>query len=130
MGSTIPHPASGGPVGAYIDNPLILPGKPVVTAPVTIAGSQQLKAGSVLGVVTATGKYKLSATNASDGSEVPIAVLGEDLDTSSGDRVFPVIVEGYLNEDALVLGENHTPDTVRLALRKVGIHIRKMSYSG
>jgi len=130
MGSTIPHPGSGGLVGAYIDNPLILPGKQIVTAPVTIASGQKLKAGSVLGCVTASGKYKLSASAAGDGSETAIAVLREDLDTTGGDKVFPVIVEGYLNEDALIFGTGHTADTVRLALRKVGIHIRKMTYSG
>lgn len=227
MGSMIPHPASGGFVSAFIDNPLILPGKDIVTAPVTIASGQQLKAGSVLGCtkigtlsaeaeadegntgngeielaeepigagakpgvykaicieaasdegtfvledpdgvtvgtaavgvdydgplkfkikdgatdfvagdkffITVTseghGKYVLAKAAATDGSADAIAVLGEDLDTTGGDKVFPVIVEGYLNEDALVLGEGHSADTVRLSLRQNGIHIRKMSYSG
>ena len=228
MGSTIPHPANGGFVGAYIDNPLILPGKDIVTAPVTIASGEKLKAGSVLGRVSigtlsaeaeadegntgngeielaeepigagakpgvykaiciepasdkgtfviedpngvtigtavvgadfvgplkfkikdgttdyvagdkfyitvtsegGNGKYKLAKAAATDGSAEAIAVLGEDIDASNGDVRFPVIVEGYLNEDALVLGEGHTADTVRLSLRQNGIHIRKMTYSG
>jgi hypothetical protein len=34
--------------------------------------------GTVLGVVTATGKYKISVQNAVDGSQIPAAVVVED----------------------------------------------------
>lgn len=35
--------------------------------------------GTVLGVVTATGKYKISVQNAADGSQTPAAVVIQDL---------------------------------------------------
>jgi hypothetical protein len=84
--------------------------------------------GSVLGVVTASGKLLLAASAAGDGSATAVAVLNEDLDTSGGDKVYPVIVEGYLNETALVFGAGHDADTVRHALRAQGIYLTAPRY--
>jgi hypothetical protein len=58
--------------------------------------------GSVLGKVTATGKYKISKETATDGSELPVAVLIEDVtilaDTDKGILAFargPAIVSKF-----------------------------------
>lgn len=126
---TTAHPAFGGYVSAQIYNEFFMPGKDPVFLPLTILTGQTLSKGSVLGVVTATGKLKLSASAAVDGSETPRFVLGEDLDTTGGDKVFSVIAEGYINETALVFGAGHTADTVRLPLSAQGIYIKAPRYS-
>lgn len=41
----------------------------------TIAAGADLEPGAVLGKVTASGKYVLSAQDAADGSETPVAIL-------------------------------------------------------
>jgi len=52
---------------------------------VTLISGQNLKAGTVMGVISASGKYTLHNNAASDGSEVAAAVLLVDTDASSGD---------------------------------------------
>lgn len=81
-------------------------------------------------VAVGSGKFKLAASAAVDGSDAPVAILGEDVDATGGDKTISVMVEGYFNETALVFGTGHTADTVRLALRARGIHLRTMKYSG
>jgi len=55
---------------------------------VTILSGQNLKAGAVVGIVTASGKYKIAdnVTPASDGSQTAKAVLLEDVDASAADK--------------------------------------------
>jgi hypothetical protein len=81
-------------------------------------------------VAAGSNKLALAAAAAEDGSAVPFAVLCEDVNATAADKNCPVLVEGYLNEEALVFGVGHTADTVRVALRDRGIHMRTMKYSG
>ncbi len=54
--------------------------------PITIAsGSGNLSAGTVLGKITATGKYGPYDDSATDGRQTAVGILGEDVDASSGD---------------------------------------------
>jgi hypothetical protein len=127
----MPHPAFGGTVSALVRTELMMPGKDPILAPWKFAIGQTLQAGSVLGIVTATGLAKLSVAAAGDGSEVPRGILLEDLDTTTlvAPKTFNMAVEGYFNETALVLGAGHTVDTVRLALRDAGIYLSAPRYS-
>jgi Bacteriophage lambda head decoration protein D len=52
---------------------------------VTVAGAVALPSGTVLGKITATGKYIKYLDGASDGSQVAAAVLGTPLDGVNGD---------------------------------------------
>lgn len=52
---------------------------------VTIVSGQNLKAGAVLGKVTASGKYAAYDSTKSDGTQTAIAVLYADVDASSAD---------------------------------------------
>jgi hypothetical protein len=117
------HPAGGGSVSAIVYNQILMPGKDPVFAHFTILTGLTLVKGSVLGAVSASGKLKLSAAAAGDGSEVPMAILMEDLDTTAGDKGFQVLVEGFVNETALTFGAAHTADTVRHNLRAQGIYL-------
>jgi len=75
--------------------------------------------------ISATGKYILSVAAASDGSEVPLAVLAKDTDATLEDQKTVVYEAGELNENALILGAGHTPDSIRFALRDLGIYLKK-----
>ncbi|WP_297525135.1 head decoration protein [Sulfurovum sp.] len=97
----------------------------LVTDSVTIASGAALTRGAVLGKVTADGKYKLSASAASDGSETAYAVLAEDVDASSTDVAgAAVYIKGEFNENALNFGAGHTADSVKPQLRTVGIFVK------
>jgi len=89
-----------------------------------------LTVGAVLGKVTATGKYKLSLSAASDGSQTPAAILMGGVDGSDSLTLVsgtdakavvavrgPVIVAG----EALTIGTGHTIATVKAALLAAGV---------
>lgn len=60
---------------------------------ITIAsGAGVIAAGTVLGKVTASGKYVASAVGASDGSEVPSAIAIYGADASASDATVSAIV--------------------------------------
>lgn len=133
---SISHPAKHRGVDAISFNPLWLPGKQPTFMPYTILGGQTLKVGSVLGRITASGKLKLTASAAGDGSEVPLFVLQEPLATfaadgsTPADMVMAVATSGSVNETALVYGAGHTASTIREALRAAGFVLRSPGYSG
>lgn len=72
---------------------------------VTILTGQTLKAGSVLGKVTASGKYKLVTAAAADGSQNGVAVLIAPIDTTGGDAAAAVIArDAEVNKNTLTYG--------------------------
>lgn len=58
---------------------------------VIVTGSGKLEAGTVLGRITASGKYKPYDDNNTDGSEVAAAILIYDVDATSADVTAVVI---------------------------------------
>ena len=58
---------------------------------VTLLSGQNLKAGAVLGKITASGKYKEFNPDAGDGAETAAAILLIDSDASAGDKQVAVI---------------------------------------
>lgn len=92
---------------------------------VTIASGASLKRGAVLGRVTATGKYKLSASAAVDGSQTPSVILADDVDATSADVTnVAVYIKGEFASNALFFGVGHSATTVKDALRDAGICIK------
>lgn len=70
------------------------------------AAAKEYLIGTVLGKVTATGKYKISVQTATDGSEVPAAVVLEDKSiAATTDTKVVVMVRGaaILSRDKLIL---------------------------
>lgn len=98
----------------------------LVTDEIVIASGQVLTRRTVLGRVTASDKFVISLAGASDGSEVPRAILAEDVDATAGDKRGPAYRTGEFNEDALILGAGHTADSIRDGLRGLGIHLKKV----
>lgn len=72
-------------------------------------------------IAAGSGKYKLSAAAAVDGSQVPVAVLAQDCDATAADKEAEVFVRGWFNESKLVLGAGHTANSTRDALALLGI---------
>lgn len=101
---------------------------------VTLKGGQVYAKGSVLGQITATGKFTLALSAAGDGSQAPIAVLNTDVDATqntNADVTFDVMVGGaVLNPAALVLGTGTTSSAAQIALVARGFTFRTPGFSG
>ena len=90
----------------------------------TLKVGENLSVGAVLGRVTASGLLVLADDTATDGSEVPFAILLEDCDATDGDRECPIMLAGIVNEGALGFGGDFDADGVRDALRGSGIYLQ------
>ncbi len=96
---------------------------PITTRKVVI-DTGVLARGSVLGQITANGKYILSLSGASDGSQVPRAILAEAVDATAADVEAIVYESGEFNDTEIVLGTAHTVASVREGLRDLNIYLR------
>jgi len=88
---------------------------------VTLISGQNLVRGAVLGKITTGGKYNLSLSAASDGSQTPDLILAEDCDASGGDKEALAYSRGDFNVNALTLGASHTVASITEGLRAKGI---------
>jgi hypothetical protein len=76
---------------------------PKVSLPVTVvSGSGVLIRGTLLGKVTASGKYKPYNNANVDGSETAKLVLAEDIDATSADVKTTAFAAGEFNEAKLI----------------------------
>ena len=99
---------------------------PRVSDTVTITGGVKLDRGSLLGKVTSSGSYVLSTTTASDGSQIPSAILIEDCDVTGGDLPAGVYLSGEFNAGAVTLGTGWTLAAANAALRDVDIYLKSV----
>lgn len=111
--------------GEYKPCNLIAGEYPRIERIISIASGSALTKGSVLGRVTASGKFILSESDATDGSETPDAILAEDVDASAEDKQAIVYFSGEFNETALTLGTGHTLESIRAGLRSKSLFLRK-----
>lgn len=58
----------------------------------TAAKAGQLVTGTVIGKVSATGKYKVCDAAATDGSEIPVAILADTTDVVVGDNAVVAVI--------------------------------------
>ena len=70
----------------------------------TLITGQNLTRGTVLGLITASGKLSIFDTANADGTEIPYGVLLESTDATAADEVCPVAVSGKFQIDALTAG--------------------------
>ncbi len=81
-----------------------------------VSGAGSLIAGTVLGKITASGKYKPYDNDATDGSEVAAAILVYDVDATSADKLAVGIVrEAEVFKSRLVWGAGVTLDAEKTA---------------
>ncbi|WP_315751361.1 MULTISPECIES: head decoration protein [unclassified Bradyrhizobium] len=92
---------------------------------VTIKQGQVLAEATVLGKITADSKYIKSLKAATDGSEVPDAILSAAVDATAGDVEAVVYIAGEFDQDALVLGAGHTLGSLDAVFRTKSIWLVK-----
>lgn len=114
-------PASFSSTTLPIDKLVVDAGK-LVSRKITLISGQNLTRGSVLGKITASGKYNLSLSAAGDGSQTPDLILAEDTDASGGDKEALAYEAGVFNVNALNIGTAHTAASIQEGLRAKGIH--------
>ncbi len=108
---------------SYTPDELLLPDFDVMSQQITLVTGQNLTRGAVLGKITASGKYTLSAAAAGDGSQTPDCVLAEDCDASGGDKVTVAYFVAGVNANGLTLGAGHSVASILEGLRGKDIHI-------
>lgn len=86
--------------------------------------------GDVLGKVTATGKYKIAKQTASDGSQVPAAIVVYDSAIGAGvDKGVSVVIKGpaIVGKKGIRLDATYNDDTKKgvayAALEAIGINV-------
>lgn len=96
----------------------------VVSDTVTIKAGATYKRGTVLGMVTASGKYTLSVATETDGSEIPQAILADDVNASAVDTLAGVYLMAEINQNRITFDPSWTLATLKPALRPYGIFLR------
>lgn len=75
--------------------------------------TEALLAGTVMGVIAATGKVVPMTSGATDGSQYPIGILARDYSVEAGDTVsVAIVVKGWVRQDMLLLQGSDTLSTV------------------
>jgi hypothetical protein len=95
----------------------------LVDEPITLISGQNLLRGAVLGKITASGKYTLSASAAVDGSQTPAAVLAVDTNAAAADKATVAYFRGDFQASAVTLGAGHTLASVKPTLRTANIEL-------
>lgn len=120
-----------GPDGAAMPNATV--GTPYVSAGVNFtltAGGTAFVAGDAFDIIVPSGNFVSSVATASDGSEIPTAILIDDADASGGAVAIGVYLMGEFNQNAILpdasWGANAAAWTPILAgvLRNVGIFLK------
>jgi hypothetical protein len=93
----------------------------LIARTVTIASGHLLARGALLGKITASGQYTLSAGNASDGSQTPDLILAEDVDSTSAAKAALAYSRGDFAASAITMGAGHTLASITDSLRAKGI---------
>ncbi len=110
----------------YQDKPFLGDHPPIIM-PGTLLSGEDLVSGTVVGVITASGKKVILAPAASDGSESAASVLLGDLDASTGDEpgVFVehgVVMDMYLTWPAGITAPQKTAAIAQL--KAAGIFVK------
>lgn len=105
-------------------NNLITGDYPLKGEEVTLESGQDLNRGALLGKVTASGEYKLSASGAGDGSETPVAILADTTDASTAATKCVAWIKGEFNYRAMTFGTGHTYENTKDALAQKGLILR------
>ncbi len=107
----------------YIPDQLIAGPFQLVTDTITITGGA-FKRGTVLGAITASGKYTEALSAAADGSQNPVAILVDDVDASAGDQLGGIYRTGEFNGNRLILGTGITLAAAKAALAAHSIFVK------
>ena len=114
--------ASFGTEGTYSPDTLVAGNyELLVGRKVTVLTGQVITRGTVLGKITASGKYIKSILAAEDGSQVPDLILAEDVNATAADVTALAYARGDFSSNALTFGAGHTAVNTTEGLRAKGI---------
>lgn len=102
---------------------LILDGFPQHTQVVTVAQSQTLLRGTVVGKITADGYIAACDHTAEDGSETPYGVMVEDVTTTDSEVEGLVYDFGLFNSNKLTFGGSSTIDDLQDAMKSANLYV-------
>lgn len=112
----------------YVPDQLIAgPFQPVTHNITVLSGQGVLKRGTVVGRVTASGKYIKSLAGASDGSQTNIAILADDVDATSADALGGAYIAGEFNSNAVIFDSSWTVAALHQAGRTLSMFFKSMS---
>lgn len=107
----------------FVPDQLVAGNLQLVTDTVTVSGGDY-KRGTVLGMITASGKYTACVKTATDGSENPVAILADNVDASSADQTGGVYLMGEFNQNRITLDASWTIAGMKAALRPLAIFLK------
>lgn len=100
--------------------------QPVVTDSITVKAGQAYLRGSVV-AKDADGKAVLvDSAAATDVLKKPFGILTDDIDATTADQETTVYLSGEFNQEALLFGGSDTVKTHKVALRNIGIILKKI----
>lgn len=98
---------------------------PIITEREKIASGLVLPRHSALGKVSATGELKNLDSAATDGSQIPYAILIDAVDTTDGATNADVFKTGEFNADKVVFKAGEDANQHKDAFRKISIFLKK-----
>jgi len=73
-----------------------------VTLDSTAWADKVAKAGTVVGIVTSSGKAVPYNNSNTDGSEVAVGILLENIDLNNGDQPAAIVIHGFVDKSKLI----------------------------
>lgn len=107
----------------FVPDQLIAGTLQLVTDSGTITGGS-FKRGTVLGMITASGKYTKSVKTAADGSQNPVAILVDNVDASTADQNGGLYLMGEFNQNCIIYDNSWTVPGLKAALRPLPIFLK------
>ncbi|WP_339098995.1 head decoration protein [Yersinia enterocolitica] len=77
----------------------------------------------MLGKITASGEYVKSVKTATDGSEVPVAILVDDVDTTTTSQRGGIYLMGQFNQNRIIHDASWTLAELKTDLRTYSIFL-------
>jgi hypothetical protein len=106
----------------YTPQNLIAGDFPMIRDEITLVSGQNIVVGTVLGLITASGKVEINSNTASGGANIPYAVALAAADATLGDVTHvPIALTGEFNKAKLVFGANTVFADMKAALRSLSI---------
>jgi len=110
-----------------VDNLISDSKHPIDVRSIVIASGQgKLTRGTVIGIITASGKGAKVDSSKSDGTQTANCILTDDIDATSADVTTTAYITGTFNPDELVFGGTDTAATHATKLRELGIFLKDM----
>lgn len=120
-----PNPFSPGMQSSlFVPDQLIAGTLQLVTDTVTVDAGNVLKRGTVLGMITDTGHYIACVKTAADGSQTPLAILVDDVDTTDAEQQAGVYLMGEFNQNRVTIDGSWSMAEMKTALRPMAIFLR------